>query len=329
MQGSIAPRNRVGAAQSRYADACHLGKPKYPVVTIGEKAGKLMTEPNWPNTSPGSGLPGADGDATTVGNTAPFGDPGAGVPGQVPPYGTPPAGSPYGPPGYVAPAYGAPATGPDDFGAGNPYAPPAAGQYGQQPQAPVSPPGFGDPGQFGQTAYGRPAQPYAAPGQQFSQPAPDYGPQSAPFGQQPDQYGQYSQQPGQFGQQPLPGTPQYGADPFNAMQQQTGSSSKLPKILGLVGGAILAIAAIVLVTGLWLPGWFPKTFSQSAVEDGVKKVLSTDYSIDNVEKVSCPPGQSVSSGKKFSCDVTVGGQAQQVTITIIDNDGKYEVARPG
>ena len=96
----------------------------------------------------------------------------------------------------------------------------------------------------------------------------------------------------------------------NAMQQQTGSSSKLPKILGLVGGAILAIAAIVLVTGLWLPGWFPKTFSQSAVEDGVKKVLSTDYSIDNVEKVSCPPGQSVSSGKKFSCDVTVGGQAQ-------------------
>ena len=66
-----------------------------------------MTDPNWPNTSPGSGLPGADGDATTVGNTAPFGDPGAGVPGQVPPYRTPPAGSPYGPPGYVAPAYGA------------------------------------------------------------------------------------------------------------------------------------------------------------------------------------------------------------------------------
>ena len=91
---------------------------------------------------------------------------------------------------------------------------------------------------------------------------------------------------------------------------------------------ILAIAVIVLVTGFWLPGWFPKTLSQSAVEDGVKKVLSTDYNIDNVDKVSCPSGQSVSSGKSFTCDLTVGGQQQKVTITIVDDDGKYEVSRP-
>ena len=276
----------------------------------GEKAGKQMTEPNNPNTPPGPGTPGTGGDATTVGNSAPYGNPA----GQVPQYGAAPGSSPYGPPGYVAPAYGAPTPGAPDFGAANPYAPPAAGQYGQQPQAPVGGPGYADPGQYGQTAFSQPGHQYPAAGQ-------PHNAQSAPA------YGQYGQQAPQYGQQPGPAGPQYGADPFGG-PQHAGSPSKLPKVLGAVGGVILAIAAIVLVTGFWLPGWFPKTLSQSAVEDGVKKVLSSDYSITNVDKVSCPSGESVSKGKTFTCDLSVGGQAQKVTITIIDDDGKYEVSRP-
>ncbi|GAB03769.1 DUF4333 domain-containing protein [Gordonia amarae] len=282
-----------------------------------------MTEPNNPNTPSGPGAPGTGGDATTVGNSAPYGNPA----GQAPQYGAAPGSSPYGPPGYVAPAYGAPTPGTSDFGAANPYAPPVAGQYGQPPQPPAGGPGYADPGQYGQTAFSQPGQQYPAPGQQFGQSAPAYGQQSGQpghYGQQPPQYGQ---QPGQFGQQPGAAGPQYGADPFGG-QQPTGSPSKLPKLLGAVGGVILAIAAIVLVTGFWLPGWFPKTLSQSAVEDGVKKVLSNDYSITNVDKVSCPSGESVSEGKTFTCDLSVGGQSQKVTITIVDDDGKYEVSRP-
>ena len=55
--GHIAPRNRVGAAQSRYADACHLGKPKYPVGDDrGEGAGKLMTDPQLAEHITGIGI---------------------------------------------------------------------------------------------------------------------------------------------------------------------------------------------------------------------------------------------------------------------------------
>ncbi|MBD0021414.1 DUF4333 domain-containing protein [Gordonia pseudamarae] len=266
-----------------------------------------MTDPNNPN-SPLAGTPGADGDATRIGGTAPFGDPSA-APGQVPPYGSGP--------GFAQ--YGSPAYGPPGVGAANPFAAPTPGQYGppgqQYPQ-----PGqqFGQPGQqYPQSGqqYPQPGQQYAQPGQQYAQ--QQYAQPTPAYGQQP------GQQPGQFG------SPQYGSDPFGGAQP-TGSSSdkKLPKVLGAVGGVILAIAVIVLVTGFWLPGWFPKTLSQSAVEDGVKKVLSTDYNIDNVDKVSCPSGQSVSSGKSFTCDLTVGGQQQKVTITIVDDDGKYEVSRP-
>ncbi len=40
--------------------------------------------------------------------------------------------------------------------------------------------------------------------------------------------------------------------------------------------------------------------------------------------VKCPSGQRVKKGESFTCSVNLGGQDQKVTVTFIDDDGKYE-----
>ena len=108
------------------------------------------------------------------------------------------------------------------------------------------------------------------------------------------------------------------------------SGSSKDKRVALFGGigAVVVIAAILLITAFAWPGWAPKSLDQNAVQDGVKQVLTKDYQATDVSNVSCPSGQSVKKGSSFSCSVTVGGQKQQVKVTILDDDGKYEVSRP-
>ena len=99
-------------------------------------------------------------------------------------------------------------------------------------------------------------------------------------------------------------------------------------LLGIIGGVVAAIIAILLITAFWIPGWAPKTLSQTAAQDGVKTVLNDKYGITNVEKVECPADQKVDEGSSFTCKVTVGGQEQTVTLTFTDGDGTYTVSRP-
>ncbi|NED61512.1 DUF4333 domain-containing protein [Streptomyces sp. SID10244] len=100
------------------------------------------------------------------------------------------------------------------------------------------------------------------------------------------------------------------------------------RLLLFGGGAAILILAIVLITAFVVPGWAPKTISQDAVQDGVKKVLTEDYQASEVSDVECPSGQRVEQGASFTCKATVGGQQQTVTVTFLDDDGKYEVSRP-
>ena len=59
-----------------------------------------------------------------------------------------------------------------------------------------------------------------------------------------------------------------------------------------------------------------------------KQVLTTDYQAQDVKDVSCPSGQRIKQGATFTCTLNAGGADQQVTVTILDDDGKYEVSRP-
>ncbi|MDL9935911.1 DUF4333 domain-containing protein [Gordonia sp. ABSL1-1] len=240
-------------------------------------------------------------------------------PGQ---YGQPPVGPGYGQPaGYgQQPAYGdpqygqpAPGSGPGQFNATqlSPTGSTPGAQPGDAGPTQQLSGGFGAQNPYGQPdPYGQPAGYGQHPGpEQFGQPG--YGPQGA-FGQ-PDQYGQ-----------------QYGGDQFSAMAAGSGSGNGLSKVLYGVGAALLIAAVVVVVTAFWLPGWAPKKLDQSAAESGVQTVLTENYGIakDQVSDVSCPSGQKIKSGDSFTCTVTVGGQKQQVKLTFLDDDGKYEVARP-
>ena len=320
-----------------------------------------MSQPNNPpaggNNVPGNNQPPGGGDAgsgegkTEVVNIR-GGQGSTPQPQQAPPTTaapTPPPGYPSQPghqsgqPGYPSqPGYGGPATPPP--GQQQPSSPqpgqyPQGGQPGQFNPTQVHGQ-FGAPGgQFGAPPAGDPNATRQASGSYGQQPGPPSGQQfgSGQFGSAQQQYGQpgygttpfgEQQQPyGQSGQPGQPGQPgQY--DQFAAMAN-TGSSGKGLRRAMLAGGVVLFVAAIaVVVTAFWLPGWAPKNLDQSAVEDGVKQVLTTDYQAQDVKDVSCPSGQRIKQGATFTCTLNAGGADQQVTVTILDDDGKYEVSRP-
>ena len=206
-----------------------------------------------------------------------------------------------------APQYGQPQYGQPQYGQGQPP------QYGQ-PQY-----GQGQPPQYGQPQYGQGQAPqYGQP--QYGQ--PQYGQDQSPQYGQPVSQGEAATQPGQVGQPGQPG------DQFSSMTVKSGSSKRTRTAIFGGIGALVVIAAIILITAFAWPGWAPKSLDQNAVQDGVKQVLTKDYQATNVTDVSCPSGQSVEKGHSFTCTAMVGGQKQQVKVTILDDDGKYEVSRP-
>ncbi|MFI9503161.1 DUF4333 domain-containing protein [Nocardia sp. NPDC052566] len=153
-------------------------------------------------------------------------------------------------------------------------------------------------------------------GQQPSQPSqPAWGQQSQPqWGQQPQQDWQQPQQ--QWGQQP-----QWG------QQQPVPSSGGKGKglIIGLVIGGLVIIGAVVALVVLLTA---KDKLDNSAVQDGVKKVLSDSYGIQDVSEVSCPSGQEVTIDRTFDCSLKVSGEQKKVTVKITKDDGTYEVGRP-
>ncbi|GAA1480215.1 hypothetical protein GCM10009624_06550 [Gordonia sinesedis] len=286
-----------------------------------------------PGSAPGAFPPAASsgpaGQSPYAPGTVPPGASPGPVPGQFHP--TQQASVGYGQQPPVAPAGQAPHP-------GEPSAPPS-GQYGQ----------FGQPGQ----QYAQPGQQFSQPGQQYGQQAPGYGPSGPQYVQPGQQYAQPGQQPGQaFGQPGYgaaghPGQPghqghpgqqgqpaqfgQFGApggDQYSAMA--AGKPNRGPRTaMFAVGGALLLVALVVLLTAFWIPPkWAPRNLDQNAAQDGVKKVLTESYQASEVTDVRCPSGQRVKKGESFTCSVSVGGQQQRVKVTFLDDDGRYEVARP-
>jgi hypothetical protein len=191
------------------------------------------------------------------------------------------------------------------YGGQQPYGQP--GQYGQPSQ-----PGQHGGGQHGGGGYG--GQPYGQPGQYGGQ----YGQQ--PYGQPGQPGGQYGQ-PGQQWQYPQPGAGYQRPTPPPAKKR-----SALPWILLVVG--VLVIAGVV-VGVLAATGTLGKTtFDNTAVQNGVKKILTEDYKIQNVTTVTCPAGQEVKAGHTFTCTANIDGQPRQITIKVKNDNGEYEVGQP-
>ena len=209
---------------------------------------------------------------------------------------------------------------------GQPTQGPPPGQgWGQQPQQQYPP--QPNPGQQGPGQYQPPS--YPQQGGHYGQPQGQPGNYGQPQGQQPgygQPQGQYGQsgpygQPGQYGQ-PGPG----GSDQFSAMAQPK-SGKKLPLIIG--ASVVALIAVILAVTAFLAPGFaVTKVLSQEAAQEGVKTVLENDYQAEGVENVKCPKDKEIKKGDSFTCTVTVSGANQQVKITFLDDDGKYEVGQP-
>lgn len=220
-----------------------------------------------------------------------------------------------------------------------------------QPQPGQPQPGHGQPGQeqAGQTQtgwqpgqYGAPSgapqggpaygqQPYAQQGYQQQYGQPQYG--QSQFDQ--SQYGQpqpYAQAP--FGQQQPPAPPLGGDPTLNPYAPAQPAPKKATgKLIGVIVGVLVLIAAVVALTAFVWPGWVTKTFNQSAVQDGVMKVLTAKnqddgYGLSDVKDVQCPSGQEVKAGTVFTCSVKVKGENKHVTVTVKDDKGTYEVSRP-
>ncbi|CAM4293536.1 DUF4333 domain-containing protein [Nocardia ninae] len=207
---------------------------------------------------------------------------------------------------------------------GGQQAPGGAGpthQWGGQPQTPAS----AQPTQQWGGDQPPPPQPWGQPPQQpgqqqwGQQPNPQWGQpgqQSQPWGQtQPQDWQQGQPQWGQ--QQPQP---QWGGQ-----QQPPPQSKGKGLVIGLVVLGVVVIGAIV---ALVLVLTSKDKLDQAAVQDGVKKVLTDSYGIQDVSDVTCPSGQEVKVDATFDCNLKVSGEGKKVTIKITKEDGTYEVGRP-
>ncbi len=102
-----------------------------------------------------------------------------------------------------------------------------------------------------------------------------------------------------------------------------------PFQIAVLGGIVAIIVVVLAITAFVAPGFaVSKELKQSAVQDGVKSILEKDYQATEVSTVSCPNGQKVQKGKTFDCTATIAGAQQKVTVTFLDDSGRYEVGRP-
>ncbi|MBT0568122.1 DUF4333 domain-containing protein [Williamsia sp. CHRR-6] len=233
---------------------------------------------------------------------------------------------------------------------------PTQAQPWNQPPAPQAwgqPQGVGgvapNPGNYDQSGqYGQPDASGAAGygyGQGYPQQPQTFGQQGFGTGYTPDYsttdgsqavsgqggYGGYGNQnpygAQQFGVAQPSGFGGPGQDQFASMNRPL--RDRKPLLISIGAGVVAVIVAVLAVTAFWIPGFaVTKKLSQSAVESGVKSVLTKDYQATDVTEVSCPSGQKVKKGDTFDCSVTISGAKQKVTVTFLDDDGAYEVGRP-
>ncbi|MFR9803376.1 DUF4333 domain-containing protein [Pseudonocardia sp. RS010] len=91
--------------------------------------------------------------------------------------------------------------------------------------------------------------------------------------------------------------------------------------------AVVVVLAVLAVTAFWKPGFLiTEEFDQQALQDGVTQILTQDYGLGTTG-VSCPEGQEVAAGTVFSCSANVDGEDVEVPITVLDDQGTYQVGR--
>ncbi|MFD2468760.1 DUF4333 domain-containing protein [Amycolatopsis silviterrae] len=71
-----------------------------------------------------------------------------------------------------------------------------------------------------------------------------------------------------------------------------------------------------------------RVFDSRAMASAVTRLLTTDYKMTDVGKVSCPDRQPVADGSRFQCTVDIAGTTKHVPITVTGADGKYKVDPP-
>ncbi|MET7771050.1 DUF4333 domain-containing protein [Nocardia sp. NPDC005366] len=194
------------------------------------------------------------------------------------------------------------------WGGQNPAQAQPTQQWGEQPQ----------PQQWGQPQTG--AQPQQQWGQTGGQPQQQWGQSQPQWGQQP-QPQDWSQQPQQqWGQS----QPQQQWHPGQPTPPSSGGKGKGLLIgLGILG--VLVIGAIVALVVVLTS---KDKLDQAAVQEGVKKVLTDSYGIQDVDGVSCPSGQEVKVDATFECTLQVSGEQKKVNVKITNENGTYEVGRP-
>ncbi|OYD70302.1 DUF4333 domain-containing protein [Rhodococcus sp. OK302] len=211
-------------------------------------------------------------------------------------------------------------------------------QWGQ-PQGGQPMPQQGQPA-WGQPGYGQPGQPQGQPqGQPYGQPQPWGQPQQPgqPGQAQPGQWGQppAGDQTQAWGQQPAPQQQQaWGAQPggpvpgapvqWNQGPPPQGAKSKKPLIFAAIG--VLVVLAGVVIGLFVMMG--KNTLDQNAAAKGVEQIVTESYGAKGVSNVSCPSGQEIKTGGKFTCTLSISGEKKSVTVTFVDDTGTYEVSRP-
>jgi len=89
---------------------------------------------------------------------------------------------------------------------------------------------------------------------------------------------------------------------------------------------VVVVLAIVGILAATVFG--DKVLDDAATEAGIAKVLTESYGAGQVGDVQCPSDQAVEAGHRFTCEATVDGQFREVTVTVTDDNGTYEVGRP-
>lgn len=69
-------------------------------------------------------------------------------------------------------------------------------------------------------------------------------------------------------------------------------------------------------------------FDRQRMQTAVWRMLVDQYDIDDVQAVSCPPGQEVVDGNTFHCTAMIAGRQVKVLITVKGDEGRYVVSRP-
>lgn len=70
----------------------------------------------------------------------------------------------------------------------------------------------------------------------------------------------------------------------------------------------------------------PDALNEQLLEgaDGVRQVLEQEYQLSDVGDVDCPAKVAL----EFDCTVTVAGQQKTVTVSVLNENGEFEVSPP-